>query len=168
MAHSLNGAAFTLIELSAVLALMAVIAAVAAVSLAGPRRRAAADGAVGQVTFADAQARQATVAGDQPQVLVIDLAVGRLSRSVNDGPPTTLADLPGDVRVQRVRLGSDVVDFGQVRVPVSAAGRSPSYAVGLSTPAGPRWLVVAGLTGQVTAVTDDAEAEAVLEPTRGE
>ncbi len=60
--------AFTLIEVTAVLVLTAVLAGVAAVSLAGPRHRAAAADAVGQVTFADAQVRQTAVASDRPAV----------------------------------------------------------------------------------------------------
>ncbi len=159
-------AAFTLIELTAVLVLMAVLAGAAAVMLAGPRHRAAAADAVGQVAFADAQVRQAAVNGDRPVSLVIDLAAGRLSRAEGDAAAVTLADLPAGVRVARVMVGDDVVDAGQVRLAVSAAGRGRSYAVGLSTPAGPRWLVVAGLTGQVTSAADAAAADAALDPVR--
>ena len=97
---------------------------------------------------------------------MIDLAAGRLARAEGEGTAVTLADLPDGVRVTRVLVGSDVTDFGQVRVPVSAEGRSPSYALGLSTPAGDRWLVVVGLTGQVIPAADASAADADLEPTR--
>ena len=157
--------------MTAVLALMAVLTGTAVVLLAGPRGRAAAADAVGQVAFADLQTRQAAVAADRPQALVIDLADGRLSRSplaLTDATAgATLADLPAGVRVTRVLTAGEAVDYGQVRVAVSAAGRSASYAVGLSTAAGPRWLVVAGLTGQATPVPDEAAADAALAPTRG-
>ena len=158
--------AFTLIELTAVLVLMAVITGAAVVSLAGPRSRAVAADAAAQVSFADAQVRQAALGTDQPQTLLIDLQAGRLSRVSDDAPPVTLVDLPAGVRLARVVVGAEATDFGQVRLPISAAGRSPSYAVDLSTPAGQRWLVVAGLTGQVTPAADGADADAVLELTR--
>ncbi len=152
--------------MTAVLALMAVLAGTAMVLLAGPRRRASAADAVEQVAFADHQVRQAALAGDQPMVLVIDLAAGRLSRSVDDTAGTTLAELPAGVRVSRVIVGGEAIDFGQARVAVSAAGRSRSYAVGLSTPAGERWIVVAGLTGQASDAADAAAADAVVNVTR--
>jgi prepilin-type N-terminal cleavage/methylation domain-containing protein len=160
--------AFTLIEVTAVLVLMAVLAGAAVVALAGPRGRAVSADAVAQVAFADGQVRRAAVAADRPQALVIDLTAGRLSRAAAaaaDAAAVTLVDLPRGVRVARVLLGADVIDFGQVRVPVSAGGVSRSYAVELSTPAGPRWLVVAGLTGQASPAADGAEVDEVLEPT---
>ncbi len=161
--------AFTLIEVTAVLVLTAVLAGVAAVSLAGPRHRAVAADAVDQVAFADGQVRRAALAGDRPMSIVLDLSAGRLSRAAEDGSdPVTLADLPAGVRIDRVLLGADVLDVGVARATVSAEGRSRSYAVGLATPAGPRWLVVAGLTGQVTPVADEAAADAVLGETHGE
>ena len=161
--------AFTLIEVTAVLVLTAVLAGVAAVSLSGPRHRAAVADAVDQLAFADAQVRGGAVSADEPRVLLIDLATGRLSRTAADGAAVvTLAELPAGVSVSRVMAGSDVIDAGRARVPISAEGRSRSYAVGLSTAAGPRWLVVAGLSGQVTAVADETTAESALEPTRAD
>ena len=148
------------------LVLTAVLAGVAMVSLSGPRHRAAAADALDQLAFADAQVRGGAVASDEPRTLSIDLSTGRLGRAVGDATAVTLADLPGGVSVSRVIVGSDVVDAGQVRLPISAEGRSPSYAVGLSTAAGPRWVVVAGLSGEATIVPDEATAEAALEPAR--
>jgi prepilin-type N-terminal cleavage/methylation domain-containing protein len=158
--------AFTLIEVTAVLVLSALLAGAAVVLLAGPRARAAAVDAVDQLSFADGQVRRLAVASDAPQALTIDIANGRLLRSTDEAAPVVLADLPAGVRVTRVLLGNDVIDFGLARVPVSAGGLSRSYAVGLSTPAGPRWVVVAGLTGRATAVPDAAAADAALEPVR--
>lgn len=158
-----SAAAFTLIEVTAVLVLAGVLAGVAAVSLAGPRHRAVAADAVGQVSFADAQVRHLALTTDRAAALVLDLATGRVSRSsADEANPVTLADLPAGVAIARVRIGADVIAAGTARVPVSAAGRTPSYAVGLTTPAGPRWVVFAGLTGQATAVADESEADAAL------
>ena len=157
---------FTLIEVTAVLVLMAVLAGTATLALAGPRARAAAAEAVDQLAFADEAVRQAALSGDRPQTLVIDMAVGRLSRATDAAAGATLAELPAGVRVTRVLLGADVTDSGEARVTVSAGGLSSSYAVGLSTPAGPRWVVVAGLTGQVSTVPDAAAADAALDLVR--
>ena len=153
--------AFTLIEVTAVLALTAILAAAAGVALAGPRARAVAADAVDQLAYADASVRRTAV--DHPQTFTIDLSDGQLSRSEGGGPLVTLAELPAGVRVTRVLVGGDVIDFGQAQIAMSAGGRSGSYAVGLSTPAGPRWVVVAGLTGQVIAVADASAAEAAVD-----
>ena len=157
---------FTLIETVAVLAMTAILAGTAAVALSGPRARAVAADAVGQLSFADAGVRQTARSTDHPQSFTIDLAAGRFSRSADGGPDVTLADLPAGVRVTRVWVNGEAVDFGRATVAVSAAGRTRSYAVGLSTPAGPRWTVVAGLTGQATPVPDAAAAEAAVDLAR--
>ena len=143
------------------LALTAVLAGTAAVVLSGPRARAAAADAVDQLVYTDGAVRRAAVAAGQPQSLVIDLAHGRLARG-----DTTLADLPAGVAVVRVLANGEAVDSGTATVPVTAAGRSASYAVGLSTPAGARWVVVAGLSGRATAVADGDAAQAAVDLTR--
>ena len=49
---------------------------------------------------------------------------------------------------------------GEVRVPVSPRGQTPSYAVLLvERKQKPHWLVFAGLTGQMTEARDATEAE---------
>ena len=154
--------AFTLVELTGVLVILAVLATSASLMLHGSRRRAELADAVGQVAFADSAARAAARAADGPVSLVYTAHGGRAYRSTAAGR-AVLADLPADVTLGRVCVGSDTADFGEVTVPVSAAGLTPTYAVRVDAgPAGHQWVVFAGASGQPTRVTDE-QADAILD-----
>ncbi|MDB5296724.1 MAG: hypothetical protein JWO31_2707 [Phycisphaerales bacterium] len=169
--------AFTLIEMVAVLALAALLATAATVSLKGTRRDAAVDDAAGRWRAYDAAARDLARQSGRPVTLRIRAGgggtgdAGPVARRLDAdgradlGPPVDLPGGPDGVRVDRVLtppVGADpgagvsAGSGGAVDVPVSARGFGPSYAVRLAGPGGrTRWLLVAGLTGEVRTVPDE-------------
>ncbi len=148
--------AFTLIEMVGVLAIMALLAGAAVVSLHGSRRRVDLRDAVEQIAQADASVRAVARGVDTPVGMKIVLSTGQLFRIGPDAVTAKLAELPRDVSIRRVRIGDENVDSGDLTVEISSRGASPSYAVRVDDTAGEhQWVVAAGLTGQVTKVTDE-------------
>jgi len=177
---------FTLVELVAVVTLLALLAGAVAVSLTGEADRARRVDVIGQLRHADRTARLAAQREGEAMALRFDLSAQRVWRrrdnGERDGPVSHPFHLPGAFRIARVvkletpaepgypRREPDVerIDRGTATIAYSANGRSVSYALRVAHRDEPRdaasngaagigpWLVVSGLTGQVT-VHDDAE-----------
>ena len=158
--------AFTLMEMLLTVALAAVLATVAAVSLAGAARSARARDAAGQVAHYDRLTREAARRFGRPVRLTFDLDRGTLRRSALDaeyesarGGPSPL-HLPGGARIARLVSAGRDATTGSVSLPCSERGQTPSYAVLVAGDAGERqWLIVAGLTGNVTTTSDAHEVQ---------
>lgn len=179
-------AAFTLIEVMAVVALLGLLAGATVWLMADDARRASRAEAAATIAHADRTTRLAARRLGAPCVLRCDLDAQRLRRVVG-GPrdeqdPSHAVELPVGYRIARITLpsvpgcsprargveprfdtGSGVVD-----IPYSTAGRSPTYAVRIdfegdqsrrSDEDAGRWLLVAGLTGQVMVVNDEEEVD---------
>jgi prepilin-type N-terminal cleavage/methylation domain-containing protein len=169
-------AGFTLLEMLLVLALGAVLATAAAVSLASSRRAASARDVAGQVGHFDRLAREWAKRSGRPARLTFDLDRGDLRRTTDDAADrndpragSSALHLVGDAHIAKVVRARESATAGQVSVPCSPRGQTPSYAVLLAGPGGQRqWLVVAGLTGQVSTVTDEREVEDIFRTLAGE
>jgi prepilin-type N-terminal cleavage/methylation domain-containing protein len=159
--------AFTLIEVMVVLVLAAVLTTAVAVALTGPARAAQARDAAERIGAFDRLVREHAKTTGAPQAIVCDLNRGAVRRGetvteeAGDQEPGSVLQLPGQFRVERLLLPGGPVLSGEVRVPVSARGQTPSYALLLTERRQPKghWLVFAGLTGQMTEVRDATEAE---------
>ena len=159
---------FTLIEMTAVLVLLGVLAALATLSLASSVRQSRMDDAVAEFAMHDHLVRQRAQQFGTP--LAIDLLVGpadviRLhGNSPNDAGPF---HLPSGVRITRLLMAGQSTtraDYGEVSIPCSAQGLTPSYAVQLASSGNDRrWLFIAGLTGQATSMNDEQQVEQVLQ-----
>jgi prepilin-type N-terminal cleavage/methylation domain-containing protein len=168
--------AFTLLEMLLVLALGAVLATAAAVSLASSRRAASAKDVAGQVAHFDRLTREQARRSGRPARLMFDLDRGDLRRTTDDAEDrhdpragASALHLVGDARVAKVVRARESATAGQVSVPCSPRGQTPSYAVLLVGPGGQRqWVVVAGLTGQVSTVTDEREVEDIFRTLAGD
>lgn len=69
-------------------------------------------------------------------------------------------DLAPGRRMAEVRLAERPLRSGRVGVSVSARGLGPTYAVALEGPgAERRWILVAGLTGQVVEAAGEKEVD---------
>lgn len=174
---------FTLIELMVVVALIGLLAGATALSLADDARQATRSDVIGQLTDADTSARFAAKRLG-PSTLHIDLEAQRLwvvtpdSGSGNARPGHSM-QLPQGFRIEeviwidptpRTKPGprkQKIQDTGVIAIPISSAGLSRTYVSKLTGPAPtsdntgtPRqqttWLLVSGLTGQVT-LEDDAD-----------
>ena len=154
--------AFTLIETLAVIALLAILTAAAVVSLSGTRRAARAEDAIERLMAFDRTTRDAARRVGRASGLRFELNRARVGRTNAEGEPTPLA-LEG-ARVTRVIVRGESIGYGEVVVPFSDRGQSPSYAVLLSAQAGERWVAFAGLTGQAFVVSDERDVQEILSP----
>jgi prepilin-type N-terminal cleavage/methylation domain-containing protein len=153
---------FTLIEIMAVMVILALLSAAAAWSFSRPLARARASEAIELVTSFDASSRLAARRFGRSVDMQFDLADGTLRRREGEQVAYRSA-LPQGFSIEQVRTGEGVRDAGEVTIECSRLALSPSYAVKLVGPGGvERWLVVAGLSGQVTAARDEADVDAML------
>jgi prepilin-type N-terminal cleavage/methylation domain-containing protein len=155
--------AFTLIEILAVLTLLGMLTALAAVSLSSAVRAARSEDAVEAFCVFDRSARDYAKRFGRTPMLRFDLNRGIVSR-VEEGKQAMQTQLP----VKRVISRADDRTSGEVTVPVSETGQSPSYAVLVNVASGPRWIVFAGLTGQSMVVSNESEVLDILAPARAD
>jgi prepilin-type N-terminal cleavage/methylation domain-containing protein len=164
--------AFTLLEMIATLALLAVLATVVTVSLAGPRRAARAQDAADEVLNYDRLAREWCRRLGRPGGITFDLDRGTVRRVMagqSDGAaqPASL-HVSGGFRIARLVSGGQSHEAGEVTLPCSARGQTPSYAVLLAGPeGGQQWVVVAGLSGKAVTAGDAREVEAIFQSLSG-
>ena len=160
--------AFTLLEMLATLALLAVLATVVTVSFAGPRRAARAQDAADELLHYDRLARE-WCRRFGPGRIVFDLDRGTVRRAMTGRPagdesqPAALR-LPGGFRIARFVSPRQTQEAGEVVIPCSPRGQTPSYAALLAGPGGQQqWLVVAGLSGNAVTVNDARDVEAIFQ-----
>ena len=160
--HPINAAGFTLIEIMAALVLMGVLSAAVVVNLSGPTRAARMEDAIGQVRQYDRMTRAAARRSGAADVLTFDLSRGEIHRAANSA--ATWVSIAQPIRIDRLLLPGRRVETGRADVPISADGRSPSYAVRLIGPQDEaRWLFIAGLTGATIQPENDRDAQALFD-----
>jgi prepilin-type N-terminal cleavage/methylation domain-containing protein len=164
--------AFTLLEMIATLALLAILAAVVTVSLAGPRRAARAQDAADEVLNYDRLAREWCRRFGRPGGITFDLdrgAVRRVMAGQSDGAPQPATlHVSGGFRIARLVSAGQSQEAGEVTLPCSPRGQTPSYAVLLAGPEGrQQWVVVAGLSGKAVTANNAREVEAIFESLSG-
>ena len=157
--------AFTLIETLAVIALLAVLTAAVTVSLSGATRAARVEDVAERLVAFDRTTRDVARRFARTPALRFELNRGTVRRTDGEREPTPFALGGGaGVRVTRVVVGGETVGYGEVSVPFSERGQSPSYAVLLSGSSGERWVAFAGLTGQSFVVRDERDVQDILSP----
>lgn len=169
-----RSAAFTLIEMMAVIVLIALLAGAVAWSMTGELRRSTREDVIGELRQYDQMARLTGKRLGRPCSLVFDLDQQRVRRVVD--PASTAAEtaavyaLPEGVAVDRLVV-ADLAEArgrgddrgtavqrhntGEVSIDFGTAGRGASYAVRLADTDSRRWLVFSGMTGQMMRVEDD-------------
>jgi type II secretion system protein H len=163
---------FTLLEMIVVLALLALLATVVTVSLAGPRRAARAQDAADEILNYDRSAREWCRRFGRPGGITFDLdrrTVRRVTAGQSDSPQQPAAlHLSSGFRVARLVSAGQSREAGEVTLPCSPRGQTPSYAVLLAGPeGGQRWIVVAGLSGKAVTAGDAREVEAIFQSLSG-
>ena len=163
-------AAFTLIEVLVVMVIMSIIAGAAVVSFNKPIRAARIRDAREQVRYLDDSARQYVRRFGRPVQLVFDLTRGTLTRREGDNSTdngarrvTYRSTLPPGYRIETIRTTDRRSSGGEVTIACSPLGLTPSYALHLTGPGLNEWLLVAGLAGEITTLTDDRTLDAIFQ-----
>ena len=152
---------FTLIELMLAVVLLALLTGAAAMTFARPIRNARAQQAIELVCRSDAMARENARRFGRPGRITFDLHDQVIRRST--GPDHTL---PTGYQIREVRTAERGVVGGEISLDVSSKGLSRSYAVHLIGPGMDRWLLVAGLSGEVSQ-TDESQLQQIFKPAAG-
>ena len=151
----------------AALFLAGLLGAVATVWLSGPRDSADLDAAAGRIATCDRLVRDEARARGSSVQLAFDpdgTVTEQLENGADENPerPHVLYRSMSGVRLARMILAPDPEASGRPRITVSPAGISRSYAVEFTTRRQSRWLVIAGLTGNVTEVRDEQQVSTIL------
>jgi prepilin-type N-terminal cleavage/methylation domain-containing protein len=163
--------AFTLIEIMVVVILIGLLSGAAMLSFAGPLRARRAHQAVEELAAFDAAARQAARNFGRDVEIVFELSARRselVRRELTPEPRETFrVSLPADVHVEQVRAAQETSSSGDVAIRCPPRGLSRSYAVRVIGPQFDQWLLFAGLSGQVSLVTDESRIESILRNSAG-
>lgn len=152
---------FSLIELSAVLLIAAVAAGAVAIRIGGPSARMDYEQVLDQIQRFDELARDYARQHDQELVLVIELDRGRLYKQEPEDAVAlgTVLELPSSVRLRQAWTGGAMTASGAVRIPISRHGLGGSYALQVAGNKQDGWLMIAGLTGQVSRLANESDIE---------
>jgi prepilin-type N-terminal cleavage/methylation domain-containing protein len=146
---------FTLIELLIAVVLLALLSSAAALSFVRPLRAAREMQALDVVRRTDTFAREQTERFGRPITLVFDLSAGTITRE------STTSNLPETFSLREVRTGDVSTQDGAYALPISPPGLSRSYALHIVGPGADRWVLFAGLSGEMT-TTDEATVDQLL------
>ena len=156
---------FTLIEVMVAVVILGLLTGAVVLAFAGPVNRARMVQAVEEVTYLDASTREVARKSGRAAEVRIDLDEGVIERREGRaGSRQTMfrVGVPAPLRILAVRTAARREESGEAVVPVSAAGVSPTYAVKIAGPEGSRWVVVAGLSGEVRVLNDDAQVDSIF------
>jgi prepilin-type N-terminal cleavage/methylation domain-containing protein len=171
--------AFTLIEVMAVVIVLGLLAGATVWRMTEQMRRGSRAGAIGRIAYADRMARLSARYRGRECILRFDLDRHGVRRY--EGPDETRRGAGDGIRLPVTHEIDRVVvspygeagetaqhpdgrsaDSGVVDIPYSKAGRSPSYALRLRCGSEAVWLVVSGLTGQISMQQDQQEVDHVF------
>lgn len=157
--------AFTLIEMTVVIAILALLTTMATLSLGGVMDRYRLSRAAEAIEAFDARARRSARLSREGFEAIIDRRDRELTIPAADRGrriETAQYRLPRNVEISDIRMRRKVALGQKVAIRFSDQGASPTYAVELRRGKRTRWLVVLGISGQVVAVANEGEADALL------
>ena len=154
----------TLIELLVVVTLLGFVAATVTVKLSGRLSQAALGQAVSQWQFTDAQMRQRARQKGRPLSLHVEIGTNRLECGFDpdDEAARTIRTLGRGVKLTKFRSVTRDVQFGPLVIDYTDRGNTETFVLELQGSQGKRWLLVAGITGQTTELTNEREAEELM------
>jgi prepilin-type N-terminal cleavage/methylation domain-containing protein len=160
--------AFTLIEMLVVLALSAILAGIVTVSLVGSFHTARAQDVAGGISTYDRLAREYFRTFGRSGSLVFDLGRGTVTRIETQELKSQFSNsaplhLPSEFHLSQVVTAERTTASGEVSIPCSADGQTPSYALNLTDDTGKQyWVVTAGLTGKSIQANDEQEVRDIF------
>jgi general secretion pathway protein H len=153
--------AFTLIEVLCVVLLIGLLSGAAVIAFDRPLRAARARQIVEEIAAFDAAARAAARRSGRDVEMVID----PLERTIVRDESARL-ELPAGLEIEQVRTADGSAPGSRVVIRCSPHGISRGYAIHLRSGDFDRWLLVAGLSGQVTMLNDESQVDSILSGAR--
>lgn len=157
---------FTLLELLVVVAIVSMVTATVTTRIADTLGPAALKQSVSQLSATDQAMRQRTRRSGRPASLHFEIGTSRLECEFDDatGAPRTIRTLGRGVRISKFLSATQEVGFGTARINYDGRGASESFAIELAGRGeARRWLLIAGLTGQIIEITHEASAHEILQ-----
>ncbi len=155
---------FTLLELLVVVALLALVTATVTMRLGHTMGPAALGQAVSEWEFADQQLRVKASRSGKPVALGVEIGTNRLECEFDKDMPPAARSLGSHVRLTKYLSSTEEISYGPLAIRYTDRGASRTYAVELTGGRRlRRWLVVAGITGQITEVADEKAAREILQ-----
>ncbi len=161
--HQGNGhRGFSLLELLVILVLVALVSATVVVRWSGVQQDAVLQAAVGQLEFNDAYLRRHARSHGTPCRLAFDLKEHRLRKQYRnesqENPPWKT--LGRGIQIRQLQINHASAQKNQFEVMYQRDGTSVTYGLELVGPRGQKtWLIVAGITGQITRLATQKEYE---------
>ena len=156
--------AFTLIEIMMAVLLMALLASAAALSFSEPLRAARAKDAIEMVRFFDETSRQTARRFGRPVRISFNLSGNKISRYIGE-QMSYETSLPHGCRIRQVRTAARRDAEGEIEIPCSPRGITRTYGVHLTGTGVDTWMLIAGLTGEVSLIKDEAQLDAIFAAT---
>ena len=153
-------AGFTLIETIVAVVILSIIAGAAAFSFRASLQSASARDALEQIKYLDSTARQRAQRFGQPVEITIDISNSTIARREGSrkNDQSFLASLPRAYRIDQVNISGRSSFDGEVVVSFSPQGHSASYAIHVTGPDFDRWILFAGMSGQMTVLSEKDES----------
>jgi len=159
-----NHRGFTLVELLVVIALIGLLAGLTMTRMGSVTHRARLQAEVERLAALDGALRSHAARHAAACRLKLDLDAGEIERvsGGEDRIARTLA-LSGAVRLSRFLSATRDTGHGTIHVDYSPQGTSESFALQLQVGDGEsRWLLFAGVTGQITEWEEQRDVERIL------
>ena len=153
-------AAFTLVEVVAVVVVMAILAGAMIVSLGDRMSRVRMSGLLDRLESLDRQSRTLAWQQKVPMLLAFDRDQHHVERSSLDNRPTNRRriHLPKGFGIASVRVSTNASLANPIRLTISPQGQSPTYAIEVSSgKKDSEWLVFGGVTGQAVRGYNETE-----------
>jgi prepilin-type N-terminal cleavage/methylation domain-containing protein len=159
----------TLIELMVVIALLALVTATVTVSLGNTLGPAALQQSVSEWEFTDQQLRARARHTGKPVAIRLEIGSNRLLCTLDpegEAPPT-IRTLGRGVRITKYISATQETTSGTGTIEYDERGSSETFAIELTGRSDQRrWLLVAGLSGQITEVAHENAARELLQQLR--
>jgi prepilin-type N-terminal cleavage/methylation domain-containing protein len=157
---------FTLLEISLVLVIAGLLATTVVVFAANRHRRIDQEAWLSQFKHWEDQTRARARRSHRACQLVVQTETGscRFVDEKTQEPVDGGLELPATLALHAIRLQGQTEKKGQIAIPYSSSGYSPTYALQLIDQKATTWLIVAGLTGQVIQTDSPGAVDAIMAP----
>ena len=161
----MKASGFTITELAVVILILAIIAGAVCLRTGSLVRRTEMTDVVGQIVAFEAASRRYAMEHDTAvhlRVRMQDSRIGRIDTTKAEPLGCDLY-LPDGFSIARLLVRGQDLSEGEVHIRCSSRGLTPSYALLVESKQGHRqWLLVAGLTGQITRMDNEKHVREIL------